>query len=1185
MRKPRRLTAETLEPRCLLAADPVISEFVASNDSSFEDGFGNDSDWIEIHNAGDEFVDLQGYHLTDTPDNPAKWTFNRSTVLPPDGYLVVFASSQDTVDPLGFEHVNFKLSAGGEYVALVSPDNVVLSEFGANGTEYPPQITDVSFGRSGNVLLDGQSTVKYLIPANGTLGTTWTGVGFDATGSGFQFARAAMGYEASPGSDTSYAPYIETVLPEGTSSVYVRHEFDLPDASEVTDLNLNLKYDDGVAVYLNGQLVDMDRTPANLQWNSTATSDHDDANAIAGVDFPLGSHLNLLQDGSNVIALHLLNVGSGSSDLLLVPELRAEGLVTTSVGYLTTPTPGTGNSTILAQGPIIREVEHSPEVAVAGQPILVTAEITPYDQPIDASSVRLTYRHMYGAETTVTMVDDGSGVDAVAGDGIHSAQIPGSHVGTAEMTRWYITANTADGLQSRSPRFIDPLDSAEYYGTVAPDAAASDDLPVVYWFVENEAAASTRAGTRASIEILGEFYDNVQVDGHGQSTAGADFPKKSFDFDSNRGQKFRTQEDVIRASDFNLLTNYGDQTKLRHPLAYEAHREAGVATLYAFSVEVHRNGSFYGLFDIVEEGDEEFLERLGLDPTNSLYKVNNPLTSAFTEVEQKAGTDPTRSDFQEVVNAESLGGTAGRIWDYDHLDLADMANYFATNIVIQNLDFGHKNMYWYRDTSGTGLWSVLPWDVDLSFGHVWNSNELYFDNEMITNGPIFALNDLFDRMYNEPRFKQMFERRVRTLMDQFLGPAGSNTDNSWLGQQVIDRTALVADEAQADYNLWGVHPNFTHTPASAAQQLLDVFLPGRRSYLEGLNRIPDPHGDSSNITIETIEHMPASGDLDQQFVQISNHENFAVDISGWTMTGAIDHVFKPGTVIPANQSLYLTVNVPSFQSRASGPGSGQQLFIQSGNGAHLDPVMGSLQLQNTSGTVISQAGYAPNADFNGDNVLDCDDINLLTSVVAAGSFLTSFDLNSDATVDLADVYVWLQVAGNENIGPGRSYLPGDANLDRVVDVSDFNIWNTNRFESTTDWCLGNFNADNTVDVSDFIIWNSNKFAESRPASTTPAGFTADASPVVVMAAPTVSHPVQTVEPTVYGIGGPEMPAAAQPVAPVDLAIWRSETPVTATSRSPFRPIAIDSDFSVRRPERRIDRETATLDWLWAEEWL
>src|SRR5690348_12932827 len=124
---------EPLEPRLPLAAQPIISEFMASNSTSIEDGFGRHSDWIELTNAGDAPVDLQGYYLSDSLSNVTKWSFPTSTLLNPGEQLVVFASNEDAVDPLGFYHTNFKLDAEGEHVVLAAPDQSVLSQFGTEG--------------------------------------------------------------------------------------------------------------------------------------------------------------------------------------------------------------------------------------------------------------------------------------------------------------------------------------------------------------------------------------------------------------------------------------------------------------------------------------------------------------------------------------------------------------------------------------------------------------------------------------------------------------------------------------------------------------------------------------------------------------------------------------------------------------------------------------------------------------------------------------------------------------------------------------------------------------------------------------------------------------------------------------------------------------------------------------------
>src|SRR3954447_847445 len=134
---------ETLEPRRMLAADVVISEFLASNDNSITDSFGNHEDWIEIHNAGDASANLNDYFLTDAAGNPEKWRFPVQT-LAPGADLVVFASNKN-LSVAGSElHTNFSLAGEGEYLALIrAADDTV--QFGYTPT-YPAQSSDISYG-------------------------------------------------------------------------------------------------------------------------------------------------------------------------------------------------------------------------------------------------------------------------------------------------------------------------------------------------------------------------------------------------------------------------------------------------------------------------------------------------------------------------------------------------------------------------------------------------------------------------------------------------------------------------------------------------------------------------------------------------------------------------------------------------------------------------------------------------------------------------------------------------------------------------------------------------------------------------------------------------------------------------------------------------------------------------------
>jgi hypothetical protein len=120
-------------------------------------------------------------------------------------------------------------------------------------------------------------------------------------------------------------------------------------------------------------------------------------------------------------------------------------------------------------------------------------------------------------------------------------------------------------------------------------------------------------------------------------------------------------------------------------------------------------------------------------------------------------------------------------------------------------------------------------------------------------------------------------------------------------------------------------------------------------------------------------------------------------------------------------------------------------------------------------------------DFNGDGNYDCSDIDQLIVEVVAGRNDFMFDLNGDALVDANDVSEWLALGGALELNSGNPFLVGDANLDGNVDISDFNIWNANKFTLNASWCHGDFNPDGIVDISDFNVWNANKFQSADAA--------------------------------------------------------------------------------------------------------
>ena len=160
-----------------LMAAPVISEFMAANKKVLADEDGTYADWIEIYNPDAEAVNLAGWRLTDSAINLSKWVFP-SMSLAPGEFRIVFASGKNRTNPAATLHTNFALSAGGEYLALLSPAGVVATEFAPS---FPPQEDDVSFGSqfSSSTLVAAGQTTRYLVPANATPAlAAWTAPGF-----------------------------------------------------------------------------------------------------------------------------------------------------------------------------------------------------------------------------------------------------------------------------------------------------------------------------------------------------------------------------------------------------------------------------------------------------------------------------------------------------------------------------------------------------------------------------------------------------------------------------------------------------------------------------------------------------------------------------------------------------------------------------------------------------------------------------------------------------------------------------------------------------------------------------------------------------------------------------------------------------------------------------------------------
>ncbi|MEN8865942.1 MAG: CotH kinase family protein, partial [Akkermansiaceae bacterium] len=533
------------------------------------------------------------------------------------------------------------------------------------------------------------------------------------------------------------------------------------------------------------------------------------------------------------------------------------------IGYLDEPSPGSANGAGRLPGPQFLELRTGGDRPAVAEALEITAMVS------GAENVTLFYRAGFGPEEAVAMNSD-DGVNFVV-------TIPGGAV--RDVIRWRFVAQDLEGRITKEPPFANPLDSHEYYGV--PVATPDDGglAEVLEWFItENDYnRLISFQKVRAGLYFLGEYYDNVEFGPRGQSTLF--FDKKGFNIDFNKTQRFRWRESEPRVRDINLMTNWGDKAKVRNEMAYEILREAGVPTHFAFSVTVQRNGQFYSIADLVEDADETYLDRAGLAPDAALYKAVN----TSLRMEDIGNTNSVRKMTREEEGLEDFNALIFGInqkdpdrWNYifDHVDLPMTINSLAGLVVIMQTDMGAKNYYLYRDTEGDGRWSILPWDLDLTFGRDFTGRAGYFDRNMFTEG-FTEFGESQDTsvivealLRGNPRTREMFFRRLRTLSDQFIA-SSYIPDRTQIQLDRLSPSSAFPGDALRDSFAWGTwydadpvpkQWNTTHPDAETIERANDrinlEWLPMRR--IEIYNNTPDLPGalESPAVKIGSLDFDP-----------------------------------------------------------------------------------------------------------------------------------------------------------------------------------------------------------------------------------------------------------------------------------------------------------------------------------------
>ncbi len=726
-------------------AAPIISEFVADNETGLRDPDGEFEDWLELYNPDPDPIELGGYFLTDNPLNLQKWAIPAGTVLEPGAFLVIFASGKDRAvagEPL---HTSFALSNAGEYLALLGPDGTtIIQEFPPT---FPVQFNDASYGfeqtpiTEEEILVDVDAACTTHVPSDGTLGSSWTQASFDD--SLWSAGTLGVGYERGDGFQALINHDVEAAAFNTSSSVYLRIPFTLDRIDDIIALSLDIQYDDGFAAYLNGIRILGANAPGNPTWNSLAPLDRDDADALDFQAFSLNGHLTRLQIGQNVFSIHIMNSAANDDDLLARLQLSAIRLTDLTIGdlaYFSTPTPGARNGTQeeLPASEVIFSHPHQTFI----DPFRITLSST-----FPGETIRYTTnRTVPNASST-----EYTGSISIANSMQIRARVFGADgaAGPVKM-RSYLKLND---LKAQSFSSNLPIVILENWGRGAPGGSTNLDS---FWAIIEPDPVSGRA------RMISEFQIGTRAGIRRRGSSSFNWPKYSMTLeaqDEDGLDKGIKPLGMPRESDWILSGRYQfDKALMRNDLIYELSRQTGEYAVRTRFVEVFNNtgggplaysGDYFGVYSLMEKIKRDdnrvpvaridrrdsrepdvtggyVFKKDRLDPGDGGFSVSGMGTLGWVEPKEREVTSTQRNWLQRHLNElnAALGrpdgiNTATRKHFTDYIDQDSWLRHHWLNILAMNVDGFRLSGYYYKhrtDTNGGKIGAGPIWDFDRTMG-------------------------------------------------------------------------------------------------------------------------------------------------------------------------------------------------------------------------------------------------------------------------------------------------------------------------------------------------------------------------------------------------------------------------------------------------------------------------------------
>lgn len=372
---------------------------------------------------------------------------------------------------------------------------------------------------------------------------------------------------------------------------------------------------------------------------------------------------------------------------------------------------------------------------------------------------------------------------------------------------------------------------------------------------------TTGQDVRADLTVDGVTYRNVGIRIRASSSSQVSGNKLPFNLTLDA---FVPDQDLYGFSTLNLNNGAVDPTLTRETISYHVMRHYIPAPRTNY-FRLHLNGTFWGLYILVEQPNKDFLRVWFTSEEGTRYKGDRPgaaavgssrlnwlgSTSSLYHTSYEAKTPAHPNVWTDLVHMiDKLNNTPAATFEAEAERVINVDRalwYFALmNLLINSDDYmgaGH-NYYMYFDPTD-GRMNMIPWDLNESFGvHGPSTNPWTYS--VLTNAGSTAY-PLVQRLLGVPRWRELYYAHYRTAMRRWmdwtnvLGPLNAQFQNR------------IRTDVLRDPNL--LYPNHFN-PSFAGRVFLSFHyvhglqevVVARQAYLQTLTDLTKPEPQIDRVT-------------------------------------------------------------------------------------------------------------------------------------------------------------------------------------------------------------------------------------------------------------------------------------------------------------------------------------------------